>query len=95
MKELIEAIAQQKSMFVCKHTGEELLLIPLKNNVADFNQYLVLNELGAFIWERIDLHATIEKLKQEIAQDFDASPEQIEHDLTKFMAQLYQYTCSQ
>ena len=44
MNTLLQEINQRKPHFVCKNTGHELLLIPLKDNVADFNQYLVLNE---------------------------------------------------
>jgi hypothetical protein len=93
MKELIEAIAQQKTKFVCKHTGKELLLIPLKDNVADFNQYLVLNELGAFIWEQIDAETSLSSLQEAVFNEFDAPLEQIEQDLEKFIPTLHQYTC--
>jgi hypothetical protein len=72
MTEQLKQISSQKSNFVCKHTGDELLLIPLKNNVADFNQYLVLNELGAFIWEQIDESSTFEILREAIYKEFDA-----------------------
>lgn len=92
MTEQLKHIADQKSNFVCKHTGDELLLIPLKDNVADFNQYLVLNELGAFIWEQIDEDCTLEALQDAIFNEFDAPLAQIEQDLAKFIPELHQYT---
>lgn len=94
MVDYFNHIAAQKSNFVCKHTGDELLLIPLKNNVADFNQYLVLNELGAFIWEQIDESSSFEILREAIYKEFDAPQQQIEHDLAKFIPELYLYTQS-
>jgi hypothetical protein len=94
MEDLIGKIAQQKSMFVCKNTGEELLLIPLKDNVADFNQYLVLNALGAFIWEALDSSITIDLLQEKILTEFEVTTEQLNADLEKFLPDLHHYTCS-
>lgn len=94
MTEQLKHIASQKTNFVCKHTGDELLLIPLKDNVADFNQYLVLNELGAFIWEQIDEDCSLEALQDAIFNEFDAPLAQIELDLAQFIPKLHQYTCA-
>lgn len=93
MNNLLESIIAHKSHFVCKHTGEELLLIPLKDNVADFNQYLVLNELGAFIWDALDSASTSTLLQEKILAEFDVTPEQLQADLEKFIPELYRYTC--
>jgi hypothetical protein len=92
MTEQLKHIASQKANFVCKHTGDELLLIPLKDNVADFNQYLVLNELGAFIWEQINEDCSLAALQDAIFNEFDAPLAQIEQDLAKFIPELHQYT---
>ena len=94
MNTMFKDICKTKSNFVCKPTGEELLLIPLKDNVADFNQYLVLNELGAFIWEQIDEDCSLEALQDAIFNEFDAPLAQIEQDLAKFIPELHQYTCA-
>jgi hypothetical protein len=95
MNELIQEIYERKQYFVCKNTGLELLLIPLKDNVADFNQYLVLNELGSFIWEQIDTNTTITTLIEAVFKEFDAPLTQIEQDIVKFIPALHQYTCTQ
>lgn len=93
MNQLLQDIYHRKNNFVCKNTGQELLLIPLKDNVADFNQYLVLNELGAFIWEQIGAETSIFSLQEAVFNEFDAPLEQIEKDLEKFIPSLHQYTC--
>ena len=93
MNQLLQDIYHRKNNFVCKNTGQELLLIPLKDNVADFNQYLVLNELGAFIWEQIGAQTALSSLQEAVFNEFDAPLEQIEQDLEKFIPTLHQYTC--
>jgi hypothetical protein len=93
MNSLLQSIFKHKPSFVCKNTGEELLLIPLKDNVADFNQYLVLNELGAFIWNLIDETTTIASLQEKILQEFEVTAEQLNADLSVFIPELHRYTC--
>lgn len=92
MDVLLQEINQAKAHFVCKHTGEELLLIPLKDNVADFNQYLVLNEVGAFIWEELDAHSSYTTLFEKVYEAFEVSTDQLEADLQHFIPILHQYT---
>ena len=95
MEILIQNLIEQKQHFVCKRTNEELLLIPLKDNVADFNQYLVLNEVGAFIWEQLHPESTAEELKTAISAAFDAPDSQIDSDLAQFINELDRYTSIQ
>ncbi len=95
MDRLLGEIIQSKDNFVCKHTGEELLLIPLKDNVADFNQYLVLNELGAYIWDLLDSQSTFGYLHEKVYAEFEVSSTQLKTDLEQFIVSLHQYTCKQ
>ena len=93
MDALLQEINQAKAHFVCKHTGEELLLIPLKDNVADFNQYLVLNEVGAFIWNALHTEITYEALQNQMRNEFEVEVENLQKDLPEFISALHQYTC--
>jgi hypothetical protein len=94
MNTLIREIYNNKPNFVCKQTGEELLLIPLKDNVADFNQYLVLNTLGAFIWDQINANSSVSLLEDAVFNEFDAPLAQIQQDIAKFIPELHKYTSS-
>ena len=93
MDALLQEINQTKAIFVCKHTGEELLLIPLKDNVADFNKYLVLNEVGAFIWNGLHTEISYATLQNQILNEFEVNKENLNKDLQKFILELHQYTC--
>lgn len=95
MDRLLQEIIQRKDNFVCKHTGEELLLIPLKDNVADFNQYLVLNELGAYIWDLLEAQTTFDNVHGKVYAAFEVSSTQLQTDLELFITTLHQYTCKQ
>lgn len=92
MDALLQEIDQAKAHFVCKHTGEELLLIPLKDNVADFNQYLVLNELGAFIWTALSAELTLDALQDQILNEFEVEEGILRTDLEKFIPEIHRFT---
>lgn len=91
MKALITAIYQEKNHFVCRQTGDELLLIPLKDNVADFNQYLTFNEVGAFIWENLNEGDDEASLVAKICAEFEANKEEVLDDLRLFLEKLRNY----
>ena len=88
MKDVIQQIYDKKESYVCRSTGDELLLIPLKNNVADFNQYLTLNEVGAFIWDNIQLGDDEASLVAKICSEFEADETQVLTDLQAFLEKL-------
>jgi hypothetical protein len=88
----IQEIQAQAAHFVCKEVGSEILLVPLRDNVADFNQYLTLNELGSFIYKLITDGKAFEDILSEILAQYEIDDTQARQDLSAFIDQLYQYT---
>ena len=91
MNELIKSICEKKPQFICRDTGEEMILIRLENNVADFNQYLTLNEVGAFIWENIEPSDVEGSLVAKICAEFEANETEVLLDLQAFLEKLRSY----
>ena len=91
MKDVMKQICEKKESYVCRNTGDELLLIPLKDNVADFNQYLTLNEVGAFIWENMDEGDDETTLVVKICAEFEANEDEVMNDLHAFLEKLRSY----
>lgn len=89
MNELINSICAKKNQFICRDTGEEMILIRLENNVADFNQYLTLNEVGAFIWENIEPSDDEGSLVAKICAEFDAEQDEVREDVKQFVSKLH------
>lgn len=85
---LIQTIASQKPYFVCKHTGEELLLVPLKGEVVDFNQFLTMNEVGAFIWEAITAQLTFDALVACVTEEYEVEKDVAATDIRNFLDNL-------
>ena len=88
MKDVIQQIYEKKESYVCRNTGEELLLIPLKDNVADFDQYLTLDEAGAFSCDNLDEGDDEASLVAKICSEFEADETQVLTDLQAFLEKL-------
>lgn len=88
----IQEIQAQAANFVCKEVGSEILLVPLRDNVADFNQYLTLNELGSFIYKLITDGKPYEDILTEILAQYEIADTQARQDLSAFIDQLHHYT---
>jgi hypothetical protein len=88
----IQEIQAQAAHFVCKEVGSEILLVPLRDNVADFNQYLTLNELGSFIYKLIIDSKVYDEILTAILAEYEIDDTHAQQDLSAFIDQLYQYT---
>jgi hypothetical protein len=84
----INEIAAAKSNFVARAVDEELVLVPLRNNVADMNEIFNLNEVGHFIWNEIQDGATLESLAEKIVLEYEVESAVALEDLKAFLQDL-------
>ncbi|MBW1716375.1 MAG: PqqD family protein [Deltaproteobacteria bacterium] len=74
--------------FVYRMIQHETILVPIKDNVGDMGSLYNLNEVGAFIWERLDGEKTLHNIEAMIIEEFDVSSEKAQEDLGEFVHQL-------
>jgi hypothetical protein len=79
--------AKDESM-VGRKIADELLLVPVKQNVAEINSIYSLNELGARIWELIDGKTTLESIVSVITQEYKVDAEEAKSDTLEFLENL-------
>ena len=84
----INEIAAAKSNFVARAVDEELVLVPLRNNVADMTEIFNLNEVGHFIWNEIQDGATLESLAEKIVLEYEVESAVALEDLKAFLQDL-------
>jgi hypothetical protein len=84
----INEIAAAKSNFVARAVDEELVLVPLRNNVADMTEIFNLNEVGHFIWNEIQEGTTLEILTEKIVSAYEVELEVAAADLQEFLEDL-------
>jgi len=51
--------------FIFRQIVEEMVLVPIRQNVADLDSIFTLNELGAFIWGKLEVPDPTRRLKKQ------------------------------
>jgi hypothetical protein len=66
----------------------EVLLVPVRGELARQQQILVLNEVGAFVWDLLDGTRDLEALLAMVIEEFEVEPDQAHADLESFTTTL-------
>ena len=64
-------IFQNKAKFATRKVGNEMVLVPIKNNIATMNEMFTMNEVGCFIWDSIDGRNTENVIITSVVEAFD------------------------
>jgi hypothetical protein len=76
---------------VTRKTGNEYVLVPLTNNIADMNSVYTLNETGAFIWEQIDGNKCIGDIIEAMTSEYDIDRNTATKDMFIFINEMNKY----
>jgi len=66
--------------------GEALIVVP-----GSEAQHLVLNEVGARVWELLDGEHDLGSIREELTSDFDVEPDVAGRDLDELLADLREH----
>ena len=84
----IENLYKLKSRFVARKVGNEVVVVPLVNNVAQMERLYTLNETAGFLWENLNETATVESLKTALLENFDVEDSVAEQVIQNFLENL-------
>jgi hypothetical protein len=87
----LKSIISQSASVVTRKTGNEYVLVPITNNIADMNSVYTLNETGAFIWEQIDGKRTVEEIIIELTNEYDIDKQNAVSDVFSFIENMSKY----
>ena len=87
----LKSILSHSPSVVTRKTGNEYVLVPITNNIADMNSVYTLNETGAFIWEQIDGKRNVEDIISSLTEEFDIDNKNAEADVFAFIDNLRRY----
>ena len=76
---------------VTRKTGNEYILVPVANNIADMNSVYTLNETGAFIWEQIDGKKNLMEIIDNLVEEYDVDHESASRDVSEFVDNMTKY----
>lgn len=83
-----QEIYRQDDSIVSRRIEDEVILVPIRQNVADLESIYTLNEVGAYVWEQIDGQRTTTEILALMVREFEVSEEEAQKDLTDFIQQL-------
>jgi hypothetical protein len=87
----LKTILSHSKSIVTTKTGNEYVLVPVANNIADMNSVYTLNETGAFIWEHINGENSVEDIINEMTTEFEVDFVTASNDLFAFIDDMRKY----
>lgn len=85
---MTETIYKKSPDIVSRDIAGELILVPIRNNVADMESIYTLSDVAARIWELIDGKISSIQLKERIVEEFEVSSDEAQADLVGFLGEL-------
>jgi len=74
---------------VARSIEGELIIVPLTLGIGDMEEEIyTLNQTGKAIWEKLDGKKSLRKVAEELKNEFEAAPEEIEEDVLGLMGEL-------
>lgn len=77
-----------KKELIKREIAGDTVLVPVGRSVYDSNGLFVLNELGAFVWDRLPDAAGEQELCAAILAEYDVTEEAASKDLAAFLQKL-------
>lgn len=77
-----------KKELIKREIAGDTILVPVGKAVYDSNGLFALNELGAFLWDRLPAANTAEELLKAVLAEYEVSPEEAAADIAAFLKKL-------
>jgi hypothetical protein len=87
----LKSILTHSPSIVTRKTGNEYVLVPIANNIADMHSVYTLNETGAFIWEQINGTRSVEEIIDALTAEYDIDHKNAEADVFSFIDNMSKY----
>lgn len=79
---------------IARRIAGETILVPSRRRAREMALF-TLNEVGSFVWERLDGHRAADALAGDVARHFAVEPERAERDLREFLDALAAAGCAE
>ena len=74
-----------KNGFVLRKVVDEQILMPVGDNIGQFNGTVLMNDVSAFVWEKMQEPVTKEELLQAVLSEFEVDEETASRDLDELL----------
>lgn len=87
----LKSVPSHSPSIVTRKTGNEYVLVPLANNIAEMDSVYTLNETGAFIWELIDGKKSVGDIIENLINEYEIDKENATDDVFLFIDNMSKY----
>jgi len=87
----LQTVYFRSPRIVARDTGDEYVLVPVTDNIADMKSVYTLNSTGAFIWSRLDGSKTVRDIVDEVEKEFDVDGKKALVDVLAFFYDMKEY----
>ena len=77
-----------KKELIKREIAGDTILVPVGKTVYDSNGLFVLNEAGAFLWDRLENAESEEMLLADLLEEYDVSEAVARQDVREFLTKL-------
>lgn len=83
-----DTIYRKTDRIVSREIAGELILVPIRSNVADMESLFTLNEVGSRVFGLVDGERTVRDLTSAIVEEFEVEEAEAEVDVKEFVEKL-------
>ena len=73
---------------VSRKIADEMLLVPVRGNLADMQRIFSLNPVAEYIWQELDGTRSLDDIRAGVLEQFNVDPAQCDEDIRAFIGQL-------
>lgn len=74
--------------FILREIAGDYVIVPTGKTALEFNGLITVNELGAFIWKKLQQDVTEDELIQVILEEYEVDEETARNDVEEFLNKL-------
>ena len=79
-----------KGEFVLRELAGDYILVPIGPSALELNGMITLNEIGVYIWKKLESGCNYDQLLTDITDEYDVTHDVAKRDLDEFLLQLQQ-----
>jgi len=87
-QQIWDTVFTKDENIVARKIAGEMLLVPIRGNLADMQRIFALNPVGEFIWNHLDGKKTVKSIRDTLLEEFDVEQAEAETDITEFIDEL-------
>ena len=84
----LSTVIKKNPRIVARRSGDEYILVPITDNVANMEAVYTMNETAAFIWDNIDGKKSLEELAAAVSGEYDTDIATALNDVVELIVDL-------